>query len=63
MAEQTEKTSLPEVPKQIFAKFLDELSTTDIPAELVGRLRKTILEDQVITEGAVKAALSPTKAP
>jgi len=46
-----------------FAKFLDELGATDIPVELVGRLRKTILEDQVITEGAVKAALSTTKTP
>jgi|GEM_PF-4639069 len=63
MVEQIEKTSLPEVPKQIFAKFLDELSATDIPAELLGRLRKTILEDQTITEAAVKAALSQTKAP
>jgi hypothetical protein len=63
MAEKIEKTLLPEVPKQIFAKFLDELGATDIPVELVGRLRKTILEDQVITEGAVKAALSTTKTP
>lgn len=60
MAEQTQTTSLPEVPKQIFARFFDELTAAGIPDDLVGALRKAIL-DQPITESAVKAALSPAK--
>ena len=53
---------MPEVPKQIFAKFFDELTAAGMPDDLIGALRKAIL-DQPITESAVKAALSPAKTP
>jgi len=48
---------VPEVPAQVFAKFLDVLSATDIPTEVVDRLRKTLLDDRVLTDRALRAAV------
>jgi hypothetical protein len=56
-------TSLPtvegttDVPAQVFEKFLQALEDTGAPAELVARLRKTLLEDKAFTERALKEAI------
>jgi len=46
-----------EVPTQVFERFLEALSATDIPAEVVARLRKTLVEDKTFTDRALKAAV------
>ena len=55
---QAEATS-PEVPKQIFEKFLADLTAGGQPAELVARLRKTLIEKPSFSERALRAALLP----
>ena len=46
-----------DVPAQVFEKFLQALEGTGASAELVGRLRKTLLEDKTFTERALKEAV------
>ncbi len=46
-----------DVPVRVFEKFLEALGDTAVSAELVARLRKTLLEEQVFTERALKAAV------
>ena len=47
----------PDVPAQVFEKFLQALESKDVSAELVARLRKTLLEDKKFTEHALKKAV------
>jgi len=47
----------PDVPAQIFEKFLQALSEAGATAEFVTRLRKTLLENKTFTERALKAAV------
>jgi len=47
----------PDVPAQVFEKFLQALEDTGASAELVARLRKTLLEDKTFTERALKEAV------
>ncbi|MEA2014350.1 MAG: hypothetical protein U9N38_03480 [Thermodesulfobacteriota bacterium] len=47
----------PDVPAQVFEKFLQALESKDVSAELVARLRKTLLEDKSFTEHALKKAV------
>lgn len=46
-----------EVPTQVFEKFLEALAGAGLPADLVARLRKTILEEKDFTDRALKAAV------
>ena len=46
-----------DVPTQVFEKFLQALGDADTSVELIDRLRKTLLEDEKLTEGALKKAL------
>ncbi|MCK4303515.1 MAG: hypothetical protein KAY24_04690 [Candidatus Eisenbacteria sp.] len=48
---------IPEVPAQVFEGFLQALGATAVSAEMIARLRKTLLEDQTFTERALKAAV------
>jgi len=50
---------MPEVPTQVFEKFLEALGGADVSVELVDRLRKTLLEDKKFTERALKEAVFP----
>ena len=50
-----ERTS--DVPVQVFEKFLQALREAGASAELVARLRKTLLEDKKFTERALKEAV------
>ena len=43
--------------KQVFEKFLEALEGAAVSAELIARLRKTLLEDKTFTERALKAAV------
>ncbi len=47
----------PDVPAQVFEKFLQALGGTGVPTELIARLRKTLLEDKTFTERALKEAV------
>jgi hypothetical protein len=47
----------PDVPTQVFEKFLQALTDADIPAEVVARLKKTLVEDKTFTDRALKAAV------
>lgn len=54
-----ESNAAPEVPRQVFEKFLDELQQADLPEKTVERLRKVLLEQPDFTEAAIAAALAP----
>lgn len=47
----------PDVPTQVFEKFLEALKEAGASPELVARLRKTLLEDKKFTERALKEAV------
>jgi hypothetical protein len=47
----------PEVPKQVFERFLATLTAGGQPPELVARLHKTLVEDGSYGERALRAAL------
>ena len=47
----------PDVPAQVFEKFLQALGGAGVSAELVARLRKALLEDKTFTERALKEAV------
>ena len=47
----------PDVPAQVFEKFLQSLESEDVSAELIVRLRKALLEDKTFTERALKKAV------
>lgn len=51
--------ALPEVPRQVFQKFVDELRAGGIPEDVLERLRKVLLDDRNLTEGAIRGALLP----
>lgn len=59
MADQSKKSPLPEVPKQIFEQFLVGLEAADIPAAVVGRLREALFSGDAITERRIKEAIAP----
>src|SRR3989304_2722914 len=44
----------PDVPAQIFEKFLEDLEEVSVPVELVARLRKALIEEKSFTERALK---------
>jgi hypothetical protein len=48
---------VPAVPTQVFEKFLEALTGADIPAEVVARLKKALVEDKTFTDRALKAAV------
>lgn len=50
-----EKSS--DVPTQVFEEFLYALEKANVSTELVTRLRKTLMEDRVLTEHALKVAV------
>lgn len=46
-----------DVPAQVFEKFLQALEDAGASAELIARLRRTLLEDKTFTERALKEAV------
>ena len=51
------KEGTPDVPTQVFEKFLQALGDNGVSAELVARLRKALLEDKTFTEQALKKVI------
>jgi hypothetical protein len=52
----TEKAQ-PEVPGRVFEEFLIRLTKSEIPTEVVERLRKTVIQEKNLSEKAIKSAL------
>ncbi|HUW71185.1 MAG TPA: hypothetical protein VMX33_13225 [bacterium] len=46
-----------DIPTQVFERFLSEMESAGASSEIIVRLRKTLLVDQVYTEIALKAAI------
>jgi hypothetical protein len=46
-----------DVSAQVFEKFFQALETSDVSSEITSRLRKTLLENQVFTDSALKEAV------
>jgi len=51
------KEGEPDVPAQVFKKFLEALVGAGASVELVARFNKTLLEDRTFTEIALKEAV------
>lgn len=47
------------VPKQVFEQFLTALEARAVSADVISRLRKTLLEQGNISTAAIEAALFP----
>ena len=47
----------PDVPTLVFERFLDALAADGLSADLVARLRKTLLEEKSFSDRALKAAV------
>jgi hypothetical protein len=50
-------TATADVPTQVFEKFLDAVTAAGGAPEMVGRLRKTLLEDHDFTEDGLESAI------
>lgn len=57
MSTEPTQGEMPDVPKQVFEKFLDALGGAGAAVELIHRLRKTLLEDKTFTDRALKEAV------
>lgn len=57
--ETIEAKSQPEVPALIFGQFLTGLEKAEMPADLVERLRTTIITNKDLSDNAIRAALFP----
>lgn len=51
------KEGTPDVPAQVFKKYLEALESAGASVELVARLSKTLLVDRTFTEIALKEAV------
>ncbi len=47
----------PDIPAEVFRKFLEELAGSGVSSELIARLRKTLMEDKTFTERVLKEAV------
>ena len=57
------KEEMPDVPVQIFTKFLEALQDAGVSAELVARLRKALLTDKKFSEQVLKDCVLPEEKP
>ena len=53
----------PDIPAQVFEKFLQALGEASVSAELVARLRKALLEERSFTERALQVAVLGEESP
>lgn len=58
MAKRAQK-AIPEVPRAVFEKFLNELGKDAALGDVVARLRPALLAEETLSEAAIKAALLP----
>jgi len=45
------------VPQQVFEQFLKELGAQNVSEEVIERLRKTLIENEIVSVEALKIAL------
>ena len=53
------RRAIPEVPRAVFEHFLNELGKDTAMGDVVARLKPVLLEDDSLSEAAIKAALLP----
>ena len=51
------KEGTSDIPAQVFERFLQALGEASVSAELIARLRKTLLEERTFTERALQVAV------
>ncbi|MGI9065263.1 MAG: hypothetical protein ACR2HX_02515 [Pyrinomonadaceae bacterium] len=57
MTEPNTSDEIADVPARVFENFIEALRDADLSAELIARLHKTLVDDQNVTEGALRAAV------
>jgi len=57
MSTPSQLVNWPDVPAQVYGKFIESLGASGVPSEVVERLRKTLLQDKNLTEVALKEAI------
>lgn len=57
--EKLKTEGLVDIPTQVFEKFLENLGEIGTSADLMARLRKTLIEDNAFTDRALKIAIFP----
>ena len=57
MTSDSKAEGTPDVPAQVFEQFLKDLTVAGVASELAARLHKTLLEEHIFTENALRAAL------
>ncbi len=62
MSGKSDSNALADIPRQVIGKFLDKLTGAGVSADVVARLRKTLIDDSALTEPAVKRAIFPEDA-
>src|SRR5207245_9874663 len=60
MSSSSTSMEVSDVPTQVFEKFLEALAEAQLPADLVVRLRMTLIEDKSFTDAALTAAVLPS---
>lgn len=53
------RQAVPEVPKAIFGKFLNELNKDVALRDVAERLKRVLLESETLSEAALRSALLP----
>ncbi|MGA8610692.1 MAG: hypothetical protein WB760_03040 [Xanthobacteraceae bacterium] len=53
------RRAIPEIPRAVFEQFLNELGKDAAMSDVVARLLPVLLEEEGLTETAIKAALLP----
>lgn len=57
MADSAPTPSVSDVPAMVFEKFLSDLATAKVSADVIKRLRTTLLEERSFTDRALKSAV------
>ena len=52
-----------DIPTEIFESFLTDLTNAKVSCEMVARLHKTLLVDQILTENTLKNAILGEETP
>jgi len=57
MTDSTPNSETQDVPTQVFQQFIENLRAAQVSDELVSRLHKVLLEDHLLNEVALRAAV------
>ena len=53
----TSAVEAPDVPAQVFEKFLADAAAAGLPAEMITRLRATLIDERAFSDRALRAAV------